>query len=259
MVINIPKVVRKFIKQLKLQWRVIVEPGKGDMLSMMSEFIDVDRKIGQHHIYTPPNYLAKPEYFRAAWAHELCHAFLGERLDLIFAGSPVIGEIDPKEYDRRVKILYLAGAHEDLFANDVRHSLLDCELAVEDVYSTHEHFLEIVKMAKAGHPQALRFLQDRRLPWILALNIAKDKRYNCEVGAEEVLELYELKLSFRQKIEAIYFIYRDLPQLSWQRQRDLRAFEESVQRVVTELFRETWKPRMINDRQFPARKVWSIE
>lgn len=256
MKIIVPKLVRKFIKRLKLQWKVIIEPKEGDTLLITSEFTDVAKKIGQHHIFAPPNYLAKPEYFRVDWAHELCHAVLAERIDLIFGGSPVVGEIVSEERERRAGILYFARIHEDLFVNDARDELLGHWLTLEDVRLVHQHFLELTEMAKVGYPQALQFLQDFKLPWILALNIAEDERHNCGVGAAEILDLYES--NSRQKIEAIYSIYRDLPRLSWRTEVDLQALEESVQQVVSEIFKEQWKPLMVDYSEFPSRKVWCV-
>ncbi|MEW6408185.1 MAG: hypothetical protein AB1465_05870 [Patescibacteria group bacterium] len=245
------------MKRLKIRWRVIIEPGQGDTLLIMSEFTNVARKIGEHRISAPQQYLANPEYFRLDWAHELCHAVLAERIDLIFGGSAVVGEIDSKERERRAKTLYYARIHEDLLVNDARDELLGRDLTVKDVYSTHQHFLELTKMAKTGHPKAIQFFQEPRLPWILALNIAEDERHNCGVGAIEVLDLYES--NSRQKIKAICSIYQDLPRLSWKREKDLPALERSIQKIVAEIFRENWKPKMVNHPKFPLRKVWSVE
>lgn len=109
--------------------------------------------------------------------------------------------------------------HDDLFVNDARDELLGCSLTVEDVRSTHQSFLELVRFGQIP--------QDPRIPWMLALNIAEDERHNYRVGAIKVLDLFE-PVS-RQKIERILAVYRSLPRLSWNPVIDLQALELSTQ------------------------------
>lgn len=53
MVAEMPRLVRKFLQQLPIQWKVIIEPGRGDILTIESEFIDLRKKRGQHKIFAP--------------------------------------------------------------------------------------------------------------------------------------------------------------------------------------------------------------
>lgn len=253
---KLPKLTQKFLDKLQLNWSVIIERGKGDMLLIQSEVTDVQEWKGCHIISAPVDYLKNPNYYRVDWAHELCHALLAERIDPIFGGSAVVGEIDPKERQRRAQVLFFARVHDDLLVNDVRDKVLGRDLTIEDCQSFQQALIFLVKQAEENS-QAKKCLVDPTFPWQIALNIAEDERHHLGLGMEKVLELFDN--NSQRYIKKIVGIYRQLPLFSWNKEKILAEFERSVQGIAQEVLEANFFPKMINLPSFPGRKVWSVE
>lgn len=239
---EIREMIREYRETLGLGWQIIIRQKEG------VPFIHSER--GFHFIFVPKNFIDNPGDYRSSWSHEMCHAFLAEKVDPIFSGSLVIGRKSEPDFQRQLKILSFAQLHKEIFVDDVRDERLGRDLTIEAYEKAQSNLLFILE--KSQKYQDLSF--DSSLFWLLAIQIAQDCRYDLNLHSERLLDFLSRQTKKRvQKVLAIYF---KIPEINSEREELLSLLETITQKIVREIFKANFVPK-IGERK--GKKVWLIE
>lgn len=247
---DLHEILTPYVQKLGLRWpiRHVHRPGGRALVSIIS-------RQGLHEIRhsesTAINIFETPGTYSpllGSFVHELCHAYLAERIDPIFSGAKFLrrwARATRRERGRFVQKQQLFfsfdGRVVDLWVNDVYNEFWP------DLYQTHRHRYGFL----LAHGHTVPFGS-------IALYLAEARRHHLphfDVSHVEHRSIYpgdemwteETAASFSRHLES-------LPQLAFRRDSDLRAYEEADQKAA-QLLRFPINPRLIKE---DNQMVWEL-
>lgn len=204
--------------------------------------IDSDPEKQIHRVILADYVLANDEIRDTVITHELCRAYLAERVDPAFATTRF-----PRAYagfqgrfadwlKESRRLLFLASFQTSIWANDVRHQRWP-ELSQID-YDSFD--TTIIELASVG---GWELLGSTTSILSIALNCAERERHGLAETPSMVDRLGEQQRRFARRALRVY---RNLPQLAMDRERDLPVLEKSVQEIA-EVLPLRISPRLVEE------------
>ncbi len=210
--------------------------------------------LTKRHVITLPSRAAEDfASWRPSAAHELCHAWLAENVDPIFATwkfprrySQFVNQ-ELAEFEHRAREMYLAASFlMDVWVNDLRHDHWP-ELSQQEVTDIAT---DLQLAVRGGH---VRKLCDPNRVMAIVLHVVCSERHGGRPA--QMKEVYEaLPGDIVQVIhEAVNFM-RPMPRLPTERHAALRMLEQYVQQLLA-LLNASFVPRLVEE---DGLTVWEI-
>ncbi len=208
----------------------------------------------RHEVSVHSGVIKNPEAYLCDLVHELCHASLAERIDLAFATIYFSrryarqSEKAEKEFAKKYQMLYLAWSHVDIWVDELRHSLFP-ELTLAD----HDSFFQSVSGIASLDKKTLAGLEAPQHLLALAVHLAETKRFGL-VKQDFSKILGCLSRDGQKTVSRMRQFYEVLPRLTFQKELDVVALLDSVQKAANKLGLPI-APQIIEEE---SRRVWLV-
>jgi hypothetical protein len=239
--------LKRFIKTLGLKWRVKYSLAPEAKTCQIVS--DPFKKI--HEVILTQLAAEHLDYFLRDLVHELCHAKLCEAIDISFATlyfsdrSNQLYQTDPERFTRLYGQMAMAWAHVDIWVDDViiKHWP---SLKKQSDENWIADFMTMIN--RPNQP-----INSMEVMLSLAMQQAEIYRHkHLAIDLFKVLE--ERGVIIEQSLKTLATFYQTLPNLTGEKNKDLKILETSVKQAAHLLNFEI-KPRLIKEKN---RWVWDI-
>ena len=232
--------LKAFEQELRLRW--VVEYFLVEGLSGICR-INSDAITKTHEVWLHEGVMRNFTLFLPDLTHELCHGALAEQIDPIFAGvvfgpqSDRLSRQNPGKFVDLYRRVESARNHEDIWVNDLRH----------------RHWPQITQQDKESFFLSLNLLvKERQKKTVsqlvmligLAQQLAEIERHNLEpVDIKPVRNLLGKRV-WRDVLTLSEF-FKSLPRLQYDREQDLKTYENFLQQSCQMLGFDDLKPYLV--------------